>query len=115
MAVMGRDSNCQEFFIMPIADKRVLAETLESNISVDASQSILTISEDVFKLHSRPTSSRILYLDFDGVTWPANSFWNGAYGIYPGKFSPGLNIDNSPLSFSTAERRLIYEVWENVS
>jgi len=115
VAVMGRDNNCQEFFIMPTSNSKVLLENLQDAGSISAENSILTVAEDVFKLHSRPSSSRILYLDFDGITWSSNSFWNGAYGISPGKFSPGLNIDTNPLTFSTRERQLIYEVWENVS
>ena len=68
---------------------------------------------DVFALASRPTSSRVLYLDFDGhlADDPA---W--ASVGYPGPLlSEPFDIDGSPGSFSVAERERIHEVWQRVA
>ena len=49
----------------------------------------------VFQLHSRPGASRTLYLDFNGHTVPANSFWDAnAITIPPFKLAGTANASD---------------------
>ena len=74
--------------------------------------SVATLPANVFDLHSRPTSSRVIYLDFDGHT-AADPAW-ASIG-YPSIVSAPFDIDGVPGSFSAAEQSLIYEVWQRVA
>jgi len=69
-----------------------------------------------FLLHSRPGSSRVIHLDFDGETisgsaWNNNSSWGTGAWFYPGPFS----LDATPASFSNAEQDVIQSVWQRVA
>jgi len=69
---------------------------------------------DTFKLHSKPGSSRILFLDFDGhvitgTAWNQNN--NGGLDIV----APPFDTDGNPGTFSDDERRRIQEVWSRVA
>lgn len=65
---------------------------------------------DTFKLHSRPTASKVIYLDFDGHS-TTGTFWN----------SGGNTIVTSPYSFegdasfSDNELAQFQEIWQRVS
>ena len=78
-----------------------------------AALSVAALPANVFDLHSRPTSSRVIYLDFDGhsATDPA---WASIVG-FPSIVSAPFDIDGVPTSFSAAEQSLIYEVWQRVA
>lgn len=69
---------------------------------------------DVFKLHSLPTSSFKVYLDFDGhVT--TGSVWNN-YWSTPTITSPTYNLgSDSTASFSDAEKNQMIDIWQRVS
>lgn len=69
---------------------------------------------DTFKLHSKPGSSRILHLDFDGhvlsgTAWNQNN--NGGLDIV----APPFDTDGNPGVFSDDERRRIQEIWARVA
>lgn len=69
---------------------------------------------DTFKLHSKPGSSRILFLDFDGhvisgTAWNQNN--NGGLDIV----APPYDTDGNPGVFSDAERVRIQEIWSRVA
>ena len=69
---------------------------------------------DTFKLHSKPGSSRILYLDFDGhvisgTAWNQNN--NGGLDIV----APPYDTDGNPGVFSDPERIRIQEIWSRVA
>jgi hypothetical protein len=65
---------------------------------------------DVFALHSRPGSSKTIYLDFTGEVIPPGA-WNTTTTITAGP----LDSDGSPSTFSAAERSAIETVWDRVS
>ncbi len=66
---------------------------------------------DTFKLHSRPGSNRVIYLDFDGHD-AAGSIWaQGRSDTYAEPWSQ----DGNGSSFNDSERRLIQEVWRRVA
>ena len=68
---------------------------------------------NVFDLNSRPLSSRVIHLDFNGhsATDPA---WSGVG--FPGVIdSAPFDVDGAPGSFSAVEQGLIFEVWQRVA
>jgi PKD repeat protein len=69
---------------------------------------------DTFKLHSRPSARRIIYLDFNGhvisgAAW--NSTDNGGRDIV----APAWDMDGSPGTFSDVERTRIQQIWQRVA
>lgn len=60
------------------------------------------------KLHSRPSATKVIYLDFDGSTttdpWSSTPIVTTAY-----------DIDSNPTSFSAQEQANIIEIWQRVS
>jgi PKD repeat protein len=67
-----------------------------------------------FQLHSRPGSSRVIYLDFDGhVT--SNTGWNASYtGGAPINSAP-FSIDTDPTTFNQQELDAIQYIWQRVA
>jgi hypothetical protein len=64
---------------------------------------------DAFVLHSRPGSTKVIYLDFDGQTMT-----NTAWSPYVPLVVPAYSIDLSP-SFSSTERQRIIDAWSAVA
>ncbi len=68
---------------------------------------------ETFRLHSRPTASRKIYLDFDGHTTsgtPWNAAWRGGADFTTPPFSRDANPD-----FSDAERAIVQEAFRRVA
>lgn len=66
----------------------------------------------VFQLHSRPGSARTILLDFDGQDL-TDSIWNPNR---PERFSvEAFTLDADAASFSTAERRDIFTIWQRLA
>jgi hypothetical protein len=87
------------------------ADTLheESPEPADASAlSAAALPANVFGLSSRPSSSRVLYLDFNGHS-TNDPAWGGVVNSLP------FDLDGAPGSFSVAEQSVIYEVWQRVA
>jgi hypothetical protein len=105
------DSNCNTFFIMPPQENLSTASSVIANSGSE--NNVNTVN--AFQLHSRPDSQNILYLDFDGITWQAESWWLGAFGISAGMTSPGFDLNGNPLTFTDAEKSVIAQVWANVA
>ncbi|WNV90450.1 hypothetical protein [Umezawaea sp. Da 62-37] len=61
---------------------------------------------DVFALHSRPESSRTLYLDFDGHTAQGTRWRGGARVV-----APPYDADGHPSTFGAAERGAIRDAF----
>lgn len=72
-------------------------------------------SDLAFLLHSNPSASAIIYLDFDGQDWQTDSCWIGEYGIAEGETAQGYTLDGDASSFSDIERNAIFEIWANVA
>ena len=105
------DSKCNTFFIMPPHENLTTANSVIANSRSENKVSTV----NAFQLHSRPNSQNILYLDFDGITWQAESWWIGDFGISAGRTSPGFDLDGMPLTFTDAEKSVIAQVWANVA
>ena len=74
-----------------------------------------------FQLHSKPGSSKTIYLDFTGQT-VSGTIWNtwmdstGSTVLFPSpQVVPGLSLDGDATTFSDAERDLVQSVWQRVS
>ena len=65
-------------------------------------------SSQAFFLHSRPSSSKTLFLDFDGAT--VGSFWATA-GQPTGSSVIGFDLDGFPASFNSTELTFIRDTW----
>ena len=66
-----------------------------------------------FLLHSRPSASRTVYLDFDGYDLPSGSAWVG--DEFPAGHYDGWSIDGDHTAFSDAERAIVQQVWGRVA
>ena len=65
---------------------------------------------DTFKLHSSPTSTKVIYLDFDGHTTTGTAWNSGSTSISTTPFS-----FEGDATFSNNELTRIQEIWERVS
>ncbi len=69
---------------------------------------------NTFLLHSDPTSTHTIYLDFNGYTLPANAQWIADGGYHAGTFK-GFSIDSNYADFSPTEQAYIQDVWRIVA
>ncbi len=67
-----------------------------------------------FLLHSKPGSSKIIYLDFNGYTI-TNTAWNSSYNNGAPIVAPAWDIDGDPTTFGTAEQTAIQQIWQRVA
>ena len=90
------------------------ADTLEAP-PVELAEPLVAaaLPADVFALDSRPSSSRVLYLDFDGHV-ADDPAW-GSVGYAGEIVSLPFDLDGSPTSFSTTEQTRIFETWQRVA
>jgi hypothetical protein len=75
-------------------------------------------SKSPIELHSRPTATRKIYLDFDGYTFPSGSWWLGLddfWNASAGDQMRGISFDDDYSSFSAAENAYIQEIWKGVA
>lgn len=69
---------------------------------------------ETFKLHSRPGSNRVIYLDFDGhVTTGTN--WNSSYANGQPINSAPYSLDADPNTFNAQEQDAIQYIWQRVA
>jgi len=91
------------FAIPPVDWSRVNPQTLAAPAAVDIPNGATT-----FTLHSRPTATKVIYLDFDGhVT--QNTPWGQTIT------TTAFDMDSNPSSFSNAEQAAIQEIWQRVA
>ncbi len=67
---------------------------------------------DTFLLHSRPSATKVVYLDFDGHTTTGTP-WNSSLGV-TSIVTPAYTLDGSP-AFSSAELTDIQYMWQRVA
>ena len=68
---------------------------------------------ETFALHSRPGSSRVIYLDFDGHV--LNDAWASYFKRPVGHVAAPYDTDGDPSSFSDAELATIQNVWRRMA
>ncbi len=69
---------------------------------------------DTFTLHSRPTSTHKLYLDFDGHTTTGHPVWNDTYGVDP-IVSAAFDPSEDGAAFNVSELETIQYMWQVIS
>lgn len=81
-----------------------------SNVTLGSS---LLPEEKTFLLHSKPSSSKTIYLDFDGHT-TTGTRWNDS--VMGTTFdSPAFSTDCDRGSFSTADKQTVQQIWQLVA
>lgn len=78
-----------------------------------APQALFPLNQ-TFLLHSKPGSSKTIYLDFDGMVLSGTS-WNDDFNGGADITAPPWDIDGNPGSFNAQERAIIQEVWFRVA
>lgn len=68
--------------------------------------------EQTFQLHSKPGSSKVIYLDFDGEVISGTA-WNTNYGVST-NYQPGLALYSDP-SFNNAEMDAVQGIFQRVA
>jgi Dockerin type I domain/Cadherin domain/Metallo-peptidase family M12B Reprolysin-like len=68
---------------------------------------------DTFRMHSRPTATKTIYLDFDGAITIGTS-WNRAYNA-PTIVSPAYDPAGNGAAFTNAELTRIQGIWQRVA
>lgn len=71
-------------------------------------------NSQTFALHSRPGSSHVIYLDFDGYV-TSNTAWNNSYGGGTAIDSAPFSIDTDPTTFNQQEQDTIQYIWQRVA
>jgi Metallo-peptidase family M12B Reprolysin-like len=100
------DAQDQLLYVEPAAEQAELAEAaLGAEAAAIDPAAALT-------LHSRPGSSRVIYVDFDGQTL-ANTAWNGKTG--GACYADPYDSDGVPTAFSQTELAAIAGVWARVA
>ncbi len=69
--------------------------------------------DQTFLLHSRPTSTKKIYLDFDGHTTTGTP-WNSSYTSGASFTTPSFDQDGNSASFSSTELDTIQRIWQRV-
>ncbi len=70
--------------------------------------------DQTFRLHSTPSSPKVIYLDFNGQTiagtaWNASHFGGASFTAAP------FDLDGSPATFGTTELERIQNIWRRVA
>ncbi len=66
-----------------------------------------------FRLHSNPSASKVIYLDFDGHTTSGTSWNDSTMGS--SFYSPAYDVDGNPSLFTDAELIRIQQIWQRVA
>jgi hypothetical protein len=100
------------FFVEPIPDlsrSTGLREEKNKPLHSESNRRYL-YGTDVFKLHSKPGASKILYLDFNG-----HDLTGTAWSPSSSMLAPPCDWDKNPSSFSETEKGYIEKIWSRVA
>lgn len=100
------DSEGAVFYQDTLLPEEISQEELETNPALEGIN-----PTDTFKLHSKPGSANVVYLNFKGYT-VSGTAWNNPVSSYQAK---PFNKDSDPSNFSSAERRDIGEIWHRIA
>lgn len=79
----------------------------------EANLAAITDLDKTFLLHSRPSATKTIYLDFDGFR-ASGTFWNASRGRDP-IISPAWDPANNGPEFTNGELLEIQQIWQLVS
>jgi fibronectin type III domain protein/reprolysin-like metallo-peptidase family M12B len=109
------DTDGKVFFKEPVVPSAAAGATAAA--AGDAGQpdvgSAAVPLDQTFQLHSNPTSTHTLFIDFDG-TVVSGTAWNSNYGVLAGAH-PAWSLDSDATTFSATEREAIQSIWQRVS
>jgi len=94
--------------LLPDPARVAAAESLVTGSSESVPSETLA---DAFMLHSRPGSSNVVYIDFDGATISGTA-WNGTYATL---YALPYNVEGDGSTFSDLERTRIVDIWHRVA
>ncbi|MGL5035684.1 MAG: hypothetical protein ACRC6M_18010, partial [Microcystaceae cyanobacterium] len=97
--------------IFPAVDPQQIQLT-NSTPSVSLALSSLS---NTFLLHSNPSATKTIYLDFNGHILPAGSAWANGYNGGNAINAPAWSLDADTTTFSDAERSIIQGIWQRVA
>ncbi|RLA43541.1 MAG: hypothetical protein DRR06_11860 [Gammaproteobacteria bacterium] len=80
--------------------------------SGEASSPVTETAANVFALHSKPGSSKVLYVDFDGHEITATVWNNGGPDSY---YAAPFSLDSDDATFSDSEKASIQEIWHRIA
>jgi hypothetical protein len=89
------------------------AETVAQGSGPAAVPTATYPASQTFALHSLPTSTHTIFLDFDGAT-VSGTWWNANQGM-PARFYTGFTLDSDPSTFTSGELAYIQTVWRIVA
>jgi len=93
-------------------DCQLREATLVDATSQISSQPLMDLSW-TFQLHSSPSSSKVIYLDFNGHTTTGTSWNTSTMGS--SFYSPAYDLDGNPASFNSEELSRIQQIWQRVA
>ncbi len=103
---------------LPLADPQTPAQTSAPDDTANSNAPLVQAAavpiSNPPQHSSRPNSSRVLYLDFNGHT-VSGTAWNTGPGSRPVYIARPYDIDGNPSTFSEAEQAIISEVWARVA
>ena len=91
---------------------RLPAEAPVTPAAADPLSPALEPLDQTFKLHSRPSAKRTIYLNFVGATL-TNTAWNSS--SQPTITAEPFDLDGAPSTFSNAELERIQYIWKRVA
>ena len=96
--------------VSPAVDPRLIKEPPSQALSSTPTVQSQASSINVFQLHSYPSATKTIYLNFTGHSTSGTAWNSGGNTIVTAPFS----IDSNP-AFSSAELAMILEVWQRVA
>jgi hypothetical protein len=121
-AWIGRDGRM--YYVEPLNAKpakhttTALAAATSASVSPDTTDPITPPYDlsQTFTLHSDPTSTHVIYLDFGSYTLPSTSYWaTQSSPQIPAATYEGFSLDSDYSTFSDAEKAFIQKVWQIVA
>lgn len=94
--------------------KSFYQEPIETSTATPAVKAAPFPYDQTFLLHSRPTATKVIYLDFNGHTLSGTA-WNNSYNAGADIVAPGLSIDGDYATFNNAEMDVIQSIWASVA
>ena len=83
---------------------------VDSSATIPETQAASSPYSETFKLHSKPESNRVIYLEFTGFVTSGTAWASGATIN-----SPAFTLDADTTNFSNTEMDVIQNVWERVA
>ena len=107
-------SNDSSFWLDECGYAFYVDETANTKESTSIVQAATIAYDQTFKLHSKPGSSRTIYLDFNGHSF-SNTAWNKYFRVKSSYFANGYSQDTNFNNFTNLEQDVIQSIWLRVS